>query len=57
VAGGAVFNGAISTIIGISTLSLSLSQIFISFFKVMFLVSGINRNVTPKITARHMPSV
>ena len=38
VAGGAVFNGAMSTIIGISTLSLSLSQIFISFFKVMFLV-------------------
>jgi hypothetical protein len=38
VAGGAVFNGAMSTIIGISTLSLSSSQIFISFFKVMFLV-------------------
>lgn len=37
-AGGAVFNGAVSTIVGVSMLSLSSSQIFISFFKVMFLV-------------------
>jgi multidrug efflux pump subunit AcrB len=37
-AGGPIFNGAISTIIGVLMLAFSTSYIFFSFFKVMFLV-------------------
>ncbi|XP_052071555.1 patched domain-containing protein 3-like isoform X2 [Mytilus californianus] len=37
-AGGPIFNGAISTIIGVLMLAFSSSFIFFSFFKVMFLV-------------------
>jgi len=37
-AGGPIFNGAISTIIGVLMLAFSSSYIFFSFFKVMFLV-------------------
>ena len=37
-AGGPIFNGSVSTIIGVLMLAFSTSYIFFSFFKVMFLV-------------------